>query len=217
MSAVKKSFYNSLERSGCQDIIIEMRFQQNRTLAEIAQYLKENVKEFSGFSVKSLIVDLSKFFKNIEEMGLENVKTQKLENELNELEELAKLYKLQKARITMSFEKEKELNETTHQTSIDVLYALKILDRSAQLKMDMGLLKRDLGRIEINNKMIGIMASLPPEHDRYKHVLFNPESRRRILSVLDKIMRLVNKNSLPEAEEPKVIEIPKAKDETGDK
>jgi hypothetical protein len=224
MPKVNKAFVEKLEKSGYRDRIIEMRI-QGRTLKEIVGFVKENVPEFADYTFGSLMAELSGFFNMIKETSnsLKKENTIKIfddtiKDEVNELEELAKLYQLQKARVMLSHEKEKRLNETLHQTSLDVLYALKILDRSAQLKMDMGLLKRDLGKIEINNKMVGIMANLPSEYDKYKHVLLNPESRRRILSVLDKIMRLTSREttSLPESRDDEIGETIELKRNTDD-
>ena len=78
--------------------------------------------------------------------------TMKISNGLEELAELNKLYDLQMERINIDVTSEKKVGKLFKETGREIFYAMKILKQSSDLKMDLGIAKRQLGEVSINGQ-----------------------------------------------------------------
>ncbi len=70
-------------------------------------------------------------------------------NGLDELNELERLYNMQMKRVEIDVGNEEKINKLFATTGREVFVAMKILKQSADLKMDLGLLKRQLGEVSV--------------------------------------------------------------------
>lgn len=117
---------------------------------------------------------------------------------LNELDELNKLYEMQMNRIKIDVDNETKINKLFQTTGREIFYAMKILKQSSDLKMDLGIAKRQLGEVAVTATS-GIQIS-----DRYNDgigkVMTDPDSRRKVLGMVETLMSLGARASLDASE-----------------
>lgn len=114
-------------------------------------------------------------------------KAQELVEGLDELEELHKLYKIQIDRVKLGYEKEKTIGVLMPTMANEIRQAKDILNTSAQLKMDLGIDDRHIGKIDVEGQ---IKADLGEafESAALQAVLSDPESRYRVLNAAQKLL-----------------------------
>jgi hypothetical protein len=121
--------------------------------------------------------------------------TRKLADGISELDELEKLYKLQEERIQIDFQNEKKLGKLFATTGREVFVAMKILRQSAELKMDLGLVKRQLGTMEVTGQVAAEVTERYGK-DSIGKVISDPDSRRKVLGLAERLFQLGAKASL---------------------
>ena len=114
---------------------------------------------------------------------------------LDELSELERLYKIQMERVDIDFNNEKKINKLLNTTGREVFVAMKILRQSAELKMDLGIVKRQIGTMEINGQVANEIG------DRYgkesiSKVIADPASRKKVLDIAERLFALGAKASI---------------------
>jgi hypothetical protein len=123
---------------------------------------------------------------------------QKVSNGMEEIEKLNELYELQMSRINIDVAHEKNLNKLFSSTGREIFYAMKILKQTSDLKMDLGLAKRQLGEMSVNG------TSTVQLGERYTEgvakVLTDPDSRRKVLGMVESLMALGAKASIDATE-----------------
>lgn len=123
---------------------------------------------------------------------------QKITNGREELEKLSELYDLQMARIKIDVENEKKINKLFQTTGREIFYAMKILKQTSDLKMDLGLAKRQLGEVSVSGSAAIQIG------DRYNDgigkVMADPDSRRKVLGMVETLMALGAKANLDATE-----------------
>jgi hypothetical protein len=110
----------------------------------------------------------------------------RMNSALDEIDELQNLYDIQKERLEIDFGNEKKMKKLFKTTGNEVFIASKILELSAQLKMDMGLIKRQIGEIDINSRNASIVKHYS-EYPELETLFKDPKKRERILTVLNKL------------------------------
>lgn len=115
--------------------------------------------------------------------------TKRVAQGLDEVAELQRLYELQMKRIELDFGIEQKIGKNLGGTGREVFIAMKILDKSAQLKMDLGLSKRQLGSLEVNGQVVADITQRYGK-DSVGAAITNAESRRKILSVVERLVAL---------------------------
>jgi hypothetical protein len=112
----------------------------------------------------------------------------KLHNGLYELEKLNELYELQMERIKIDVDNEKKINKLFPSTGREIFYAMKILNQSSELKMNLGIAKRQLGEVSVAGAASVQIA------DRYSDgvgkVMSNPDGRRKVLGMVEALMTI---------------------------
>lgn len=110
---------------------------------------------------------------------------------MEELGELEKLYQLQMKRIQIDVENEEKINKLLPTTGREIFYAMKILKQSSDLKMDLGLVTRQIGEVAVTGSAAAQIS------DRYDdnvgQVLADPDSRRKVLGFVETLMSIANK------------------------
>lgn len=115
--------------------------------------------------------------------------TKKIADGINELDELEKLYKIQMDRINIDYDKEKMLGKLMNNTGREVFVAMKILRQSAELKMDLGLIKRQLGTMEVTGQVAAEVTERYGK-DSIGKVISDPDSRRKVLGLAERLFQL---------------------------
>lgn len=121
--------------------------------------------------------------------------TRKVVDGINELEELEKLYRLQISRIDIDVKNEQKIQKLFKDTGREVFVAMKILNQSAQLKMDLGLTKRQLGTMEVNGQLAAEVGERYGK-DAIGKVIADPDSRRKVLGLAERMLALVGKANI---------------------
>lgn len=108
---------------------------------------------------------------------------------LDELKELERLYGIQMERVEIDFATEKKIGKLFPSMTAEIRAAREILEKRAQLKMDLGLDERHLGRLEVDTNAPPVVV------ERYgaevvKHAVASPESRRKLLGVVERLTQL---------------------------
>lgn len=123
---------------------------------------------------------------------------QKVANGMEELAKLNELYELQMERIKIDVGNEKKINKLFNTTGREIFYALKILEQTSDLKMDLGLAKRQLGEVSVSGQ------SAVQIGDRYNDdigkVMADPDSRRKVLGMVETLLTLGAKANLDASE-----------------
>jgi hypothetical protein len=125
--------------------------------------------------------------------------TKRLAEGLDELAELEKLYEIQFKRIQIDFENEQKINKLLNGTGREVFVAMKLLRQSAELKMDLGLVKRQLGTMEVTGQLAAEIGERYGR-DSIGKVIADPDSRRKVLGIAEKLLALGAKASLDAVE-----------------
>jgi hypothetical protein len=119
-----------------------------------------------------------------------------MEAGLNELEELEELYLIQKARIGIDTATEKTIKKLLPSMTGEIREARQILESMATLKMDMGLIQRAAKPGSGLNVSVEVEAKLHEEVSAQfgspdvRAVLDSPESRRRVMGVVERFLKL---------------------------
>lgn len=166
-------------------------------ISEVARYVQIDRKEYTDVSADALMhvltlyraelppgVLVSKAMPNAFSKAAEKVR-----KGVDELEELNKLYELQMKRIGIDFSTEKKINKLMPSMTNEIKEARNILSALAQLKMDLGLDERHIGRLDIE---AGLSEELLAKYGKpgVSKVLRNPESRQKLLSLVEKFSQV---------------------------
>lgn len=175
--------------------------------SDLAKFIQEESNELVGLSPSYVRKMLDEYRRTIPPAELllttQNTKvannaTQKVVSGLQELDELNRLYEIQMQRISIDVENEKKINKLFQTTGREIFYAMKILKQSSDLKMDLGIAKRQLGEVSVNGQAAVQIA------DRYSDgigkVMTDPDSRRKVLGMVEALMSLGSKANIDATE-----------------
>ena len=196
---VPKRRGSSLRECRCFDEV-ERRVRMGWTSAAVAKMIQIEYKELTDLSQRYVAKMVDEFRKTIppaelvlstsNPMVARNAQ-KKLATGLNELEELEKLYEIQKKRVAIDFENEQKINKLFPTTGREIFFAMKLLKQSADLKMDLGILKRQLGEVSVTAQAAGAVAGR--YGDEVGQTLTDPDSRRRVLGMVETLRQLAAK------------------------
>lgn len=191
----------------CYDEIVR-RLRLGETPRDVAEMIQDEYGELSNLSRKYVIklvdecrlaippTEIALYSKNVN--AVKKAK-QQIRHGLDELEELERLYKLQMQRVSIDFENEKKINKLFPTTGREIYYAMKLLKQSSDLKMDLGYAKRHHGEMNIN------ASGAVEVSERYKNeaigqVMTDPDSRRKVLGMVETLVKLGAKASIDATE-----------------
>lgn len=203
---------------------VDRRVRMGHSSSKLVKFIQEDSEELVHLSESYIRKMIDEYRKTIPpaELALTSGNTavamnanKRLSNGLNELGELEDLYRKQKRRIEIEMKNEEGINKLLPQTGREIFYAMKILKQSADLKMDLGIAKRQIGEVSVTGQAFVQIA------DRYNdgvgRVMADPDSRRKVLSMVKTLGSLADKADLnaavllqaaEEAASPDVIDIP---------
>lgn len=164
------------------------------SMPEVAKFIQDDMHEYTDITRSSLIGQLNEFRSSIPRAELIQKRMPKAFHEaadtvregLDELVELKKLYEMQMERIGIDYQTEKKINKLMPSMTQEIKEARQILESYAQLKMDLGLATRHLGQVDIDAHLMADVAGRYGK-ESVARVLGDPESRRRVLGIVERI------------------------------
>lgn len=183
---------------------IDRRLRLGWSTSALAEAVQEEFQECREISVNYLKKMIDQYRQSIPPAELSMTSsnslvarnaTKKVANGLDEFEELDWLYSVQKKRIEMDFAIEGRVGKTFDKLHREMYVAMKLIKQISDLKMDLGLSKRQLGTMELTGQ-IAADASARHGSDAVGKVITDPESRRKLLGLADKFMAFASKASV---------------------
>jgi hypothetical protein len=187
---------------------IDRRIRLGWSVSDVADMIQEEYKECTDTSKKYLRKLLDDYRKSIPPAELSMTSSNSLISRnatkvvaqgIDELIELEKLYNVQYRRIMMEVGNEEKINKLFPNTGREVFVAMKLLRQSAELKMDLGLVKRQLGHVEVTGQLAADVSDRYGK-DSIGKVISDPESRRKVLGIAERLIQLGAKASLDAVE-----------------
>jgi|WetSurMetagenome_2_1015567.scaffolds.fasta_scaffold11994_6 hypothetical protein len=174
------------------------------SMPELARFIQEERQEYLDVTRSGLAQQLADFRKTVPAGHLVQKRfpevfdkaKARVEAGLNELEELEELYRVQKARIDIDYNTEKSIKKLMPSMTGEIREARQLLESMATLKMDMGIITRAQKTGPGVNVSVEVEAKLHEEvsaqfgSPEVKAVLESPESRRRVMGVVERFMKL---------------------------
>jgi len=202
----KKQKGQALRECRCFDEV-ERRIRMGWSSNDIVRMIQEEKGELENYSAKYVKKMVDEFRQSIPPAELvlstrnpiaaKHANT-KLSNGLNELSELQRLYEMQMKRVEIDVTNEQNINKLFPTTGREIFVAMKILKQSADLKMDLGLAKRQLGELAVTGQASMQIASRHGEG--VAGVMTDPDSRRRVLGMVETLMALGAKANVDAAD-----------------
>lgn len=176
---------------------IDRRIRLGWSTGDVARMVQEEYKELTDLSFKYLKKTIDKYRLSLPptELGMSSNSlvvqnaTKKMANGLDELAQMEYLFNLQMERINIDVANEKTIKKLFPTTGKEVFVALKILNQSVQLKMDLGLLKRQLGSMEVTGQLAAEAGERYGNNSVGK-VIADPDSRKKVLSLAERLIKL---------------------------
>lgn len=175
---------------------VHERVVQGWTPSEIARFIQDERSEYGDVTRGSLITLLNDYRNSIPRAELIakrmptvfNKAAEDVRQGLDALQELEKLYEIQRSRINIDAGTEKKINKLMPSMTQEIKVASEILAKYAQLQMDLGLMDRHLGKMEVDAVVVADVAG------RYGspaigQVMQDPESRRRVLGLAQRLLQ----------------------------
>lgn len=172
-------------------------------IAQVARFIQQDRNEYTEISQRGLEQQLVEFRKQMPPGDLVQKRFPELydkakdrvEEGIDELAELEDLYRIQMARIKIDYATEKGIKKLLPSMTGEIREARQILETITNLKMDLGVLDRARRGVDVNVD-VDVEAKLTGEimgrfsDDGVNEVLNNPESRRKVMGVVERFMKL---------------------------
>lgn len=200
VSRITSGTYSKLRSARC-FTEIDRRLRLGWSCADLARAIHEEFDELRDTSVKYLRKLIERYRSSIPPAELSMMSsnsfiartaTSKIANGIDELSEIERLYAIQMKRINIDLKNEETINKLFGSTGNEIFIAMKLLKQSADLKMDLGLTKRQLGSVEMTGQMA---AEIGQRHgnENLGKVMADPSSRRKVLSIAERLMALAER------------------------
>lgn len=168
-------------------------------ISEIARWLHEDQKEYTEVARISLVTILteyrkavprSQFIQRFKDASQDLISDEELKS-FDALCELEKLYRIQLERISIDFNTERRINKLFPSLTQEMRTAREMLSSYIEHQMDLGVTQRQLGKIDIDAKLVADVKRSYGSEDIAK-ALSKPESRQKMLNVSDKLLKFLN-------------------------
>lgn len=172
-------------------------------MTEVARFIQEERKEYTEISRNGLVQQLTEFRKTVPAGHLVQKRfpevfdeaKEKVEKGVDELAELEELYRLQMHRVGLDFAVEKSIKKLMPSMTAEIREARQLLQAIAELKMELGVSSRASRSVDVDVN-VEVEGELPGGiagqfgSDAVQKVLGDPESRRKVMGVVERFMRL---------------------------
>jgi hypothetical protein len=191
--------HKTLRGLKCFKEIHKMLVDEGRTTTVVASFIHTQ-GELTHVSTDSLEAMLRSYRLSIPPMAralpinpsIEHA-VKKAEEGLDELLELQRLYRMQMDRIEIDFQTEKNIKKLLPTMSQEIRTAREILSSAAQLKMDLGLNERHLGKVDVETTVLADVAEKYADSPSVAKVMDNGDSRRKVLGLAEKLLAIASR------------------------
>jgi len=181
------------------------RLAQGWPCPEVARFVQDIKGEYKNVTRVGLINILKSYRKTIPKAQMAKHLAPKVaqravavvEEGMDELVEMQKLYRLQMDRVDIDLKTERNINKLLPSMTQEIRTAREILHSYAQLKMDLGLSKRQLGKLDVDARVVA--EAVVRYGDTVGEVISNPESRRKVLSLAQRLLSTAARETSDEA------------------
>jgi len=171
-------------------------------LSDVARYIQDDCEEYTDAVHSTLAKVLQNYRDSIppgERAKYALPKSHRdaiaeVEEDIDEIKELIKLYRRQEDRLDIDGGVEKKIGKLLPTMTQEVRATAEILNRIAQIKMDLGVNERHLGTVDIEANLIAGVDQKYAGTD-VSTVLSDPKKRRRLLSIAEHAMAISKKGS----------------------
>lgn len=177
---------------------VHQRLTEGWAVSRVAQFVQEDQKEYTDIGRPSLEAQLNEYRASLRpgEVVKERLprfhaeQAAKVEAGFDELAEMEKLYRMQLERIEIDLKTEKNIGKLMPSMTQEIRAAREVLSDIAQLKMDLGVNERHLGKMEVETQVV---AEITKHYDsNVAGVMAKPESRRKLLGIAERVMALAS-------------------------
>lgn len=197
VSRITQSKFSKLKNARCFPEI-DRRLRLGWSPLDLAHAIHEEFDEFKDTSIKYLRKLIERYRSQIPsaELSLHSANslisrkaTKALNEGLDELAEIESLVRRQLARIAIDESNEQKIGKLLPDTGNEIIIAAKLLKQSTDLKMDLGLVKRQMGSVELTGQ---VAAEITDRHqnDVVGKMIADPNTRKRIISIADKLLTM---------------------------
>lgn len=176
---------------------------------QVARFIQEERHEYASISRSGLGQQLTEFRKTMPPGDLVQKRFPEVFDEakeavkesIDELKELEELYRIQMHRIGVDFKTEKGIGKLLPSMTSEIREARSILKDLAELKLEMGVLGRAPKDVHVG---VEVEATLTEDvlgkfgDGAVQQVLQNPESRRKVMGVVERFLKLPAGSETPE-------------------
>lgn len=177
--------------------VVHQRLLDGWAVSQVADYIQRDCSEYTDVGRPSLETILNEYRASLP--AAEVVKklphffaktVQKVDAGLDELAEMEALYRKQLERIEIDLKTEKNIGKLLPSMTQEMRAAREILSDIAQLKMDLGLNQRNLGKMEVEAKVV---AEVAQKYDsKVVKAMESPDSRRKLLGIAERFLALAD-------------------------
>lgn len=190
---------------------VKQKMMQGWTITALIDYIQKEQSEYTDVSAESLRTMLYDF-RRTELTPAEKVTRtmpaqfmqawKQIDKKLPELRELWLLYQWQKERIQIDLQTERRIKKLFATTGKEVQIAADLLDQSTQTKVDLGMVNRPAGQLagdgQVDRVAVLQNTSVRIGLPAFERVGLNPEGRRRVLDLVDMMLRVGSRFDEPE-------------------
>lgn len=167
----------------------------------VAEWVQQERNEMTQYTVGTLTNMLTEYRYSIpavQRAGPLNQVFQKAVEEvkegLDELDEMHRLYKVQMQRIEIDFQTEKNIKKLLPSMTQEIRTAREILSSAAQLKMDLGINQRNIGKVDVETTLMADVATRYADSPSVVRVLDSGESRRKVLGLAERLLAIADRS-----------------------
>ena len=199
VSRPRKSVAPALRKLACFPEIHKRLIQEGQSLRTVRSWLREErlLPELSDENLLKQLQDYRTSVPAAEKAKPLNIVVERAAEEirkgLDELAEMERLYVLQMERIDIDFKNEKNIKKLLPTMTQEIRTAREILSASAQLKMDLGLDERHLGKVDVEATLLADVAEKYADSPAVAQVLDSGESRRKVLGLAERLLAIADR------------------------
>lgn len=196
----RQTKFSALRNLKCFKELHRRLIDEGQPLRPTAKWVQEERNEMTSIPFDNLVKHLHDYRASIPAAERAKPLNKMFENAANEvvagldeLEEMHRLYKVQMERISIDFQTEKNIKKLLPTMSQEIRTAREILASSAQLKMDLGLNERHLGKVDVETTLLADVAEKYADSPAVGKVLDDGESRRKVLGLAERLLAIADR------------------------
>jgi hypothetical protein len=167
----------------------------------VAEWMQNERNEMTNMTIPSLVNLLNDYRMSIpaaQRAGPLNQvfanAVEEVKHGLDELDEMHRLYKIQMQRIEIDFQTEKNIKKLLPTMTQEIRTAREILSSASQLKMDLGIHQRQLGKVDVETTLMADVAERYADSPAVARVLDSGESRRKVLGLAERLLSIADRS-----------------------